>query len=41
VTVRFGPPVSAADLAGADATPEAIAEALRARVAALSGREEP
>ena len=41
VTVRFGPPVSAADLAGPDATPEAVADALRERVAALSQRAEP
>ncbi|WP_200340895.1 AMP-binding protein [Rhodovibrio sodomensis] len=41
VTVRFGPPVSAGDLAGPDATPEAVAEALRARVAALSQRAQP
>jgi long-chain acyl-CoA synthetase len=41
VTVRFGEPVSAADLAGPDATPEAVADALRARVAALSQRDTP
>jgi hypothetical protein len=39
--VRFGEPVSAADLAGPDATPEAVADALRARVAALSQRDTP
>jgi long-chain acyl-CoA synthetase len=41
VTVRFGPPVAASDLAGPDATPEAVADALRAKVAALSQRERP
>jgi long-chain acyl-CoA synthetase len=41
VTVRFGPPVSAAELAGPDATPEAVADALRTKVAALSDRAEP
>jgi long-chain acyl-CoA synthetase len=41
VVVRFGLPLSAADLAGPDATPEAVADALRAQVAALSGRAEP
>jgi len=40
VVVRFGPPVSATELAGPDATPEAVAEALRAKVAALSERAE-
>jgi long-chain acyl-CoA synthetase len=41
VTVRFGPPVAASELAGPDATPEAVADALRAKVAALSERERP
>jgi hypothetical protein len=39
--VRFGPPVAASELAGPDATPEAVADALRAKVAALSERERP
>ncbi|MBK1698398.1 AMP-binding protein [Rhodovibrio salinarum] len=41
VTVRFGAPVSAIDLAGADATPEAVADALRTKVAGLSERDAP
>ena len=41
VTVRFGPPIAASELAGPDATPEAVADALRAKVAALSQRERP
>jgi len=41
VTVRFGRPVTAAELAGPDATPEAVADALRAKVAALSLRDQP
>jgi long-chain acyl-CoA synthetase len=41
ITVRFGPAVSAADLASAGASAEDVAQALRDRVAVLSKREQP